>query len=95
MICARATLTAGPLHERYARGTCVRAVVFANVASADELQAHSFRNLAFKGWTRMRIDGVTSLANDHVFPQPRSPEAEAFRAALESGLSIMVLGRVQ
>jgi hypothetical protein len=95
MICARATLTAGPLQERYSRGANVRAVVFAKVASAEELKAKSFRTLAFKGWTRVRIDSVTVLADDHQFAQPYSAEAEAFRAALDSGLSIMVLGLVQ
>jgi hypothetical protein len=43
----------------------------------------------------MRIDGHATLADDHVFPVEDSDEAQAFRAALDSGVGIVVLGRVQ
>jgi hypothetical protein len=95
MLCARATLIAGPHHRRYRKGTLVRAVNFAPVESLDELQEKSFLGLAERGWRRMRIDGHAKLANDHVFPVEDSDEAVAFRAALDSGVGIVVLGRVQ
>ncbi|MEO8160462.1 MAG: hypothetical protein ABI588_03510 [Arenimonas sp.] len=95
MLCARATLTAGPRHQRYSRGATVRAVIFAQVGSPDELQVDSFKSLKKRGWAKMSIDGYATLADDHAFPLPHSPEAEAFRAALESGIGIVVLGLVQ
>jgi hypothetical protein len=95
MLCARATLTAGPKHDRYSRGAAVRAVVFARVQSPDELKAASFKSLKRRGWSKMTIDGYATLADDHAFPQPHSPEAEAFRNALDSGIGIVVLGLVQ
>jgi len=95
MLCARATLIAGSGHRRYPKGTLVRAVIFAKVDSLDQLEEESFLGLAKRGWRRMRIDGHARLADDHVFPAEESAEATAFRSALDSGLSIMVLGRVQ
>jgi hypothetical protein len=95
MLCARATLTAGPRHRRYPKGTLVRAVIFARVDSLDQLQEDSLLGLAKRGWRRMRIDGHATLADDHVFPLEDSDEAQAFRAALDTGVGIVVLGRVQ
>jgi hypothetical protein len=95
MLCARATLTAGPRHRRYPKGTLVRAVIFARVDSLDQLQEDSFLGLAKRGWRRMRIDGHATLADDHVFPVEDSDEAQAFRSALDTGVGIVVLGRVQ
>ena len=95
MLCARATLTAGPRHRRYPKGTLVRAVIFAKVDSVDQLQDKSLLGLAKRGWRRLRIDGHARMEDDHVFPAPESAEATAFRAALDTGLSIIVVGRVQ
>lgn len=95
MLCARATLFAGPKHARYSRGAAVRAMVFADVASPDELKAASFRSLKRRGWSKMTIDGYATLADDHAFPNSSSAEAEAFQAARESGIGIVVLGLVQ
>ena len=95
MLCARATLTAGPRHRRYPKGTLVRAVIFAKVDSVDQLQDKSLLGLAKRGWRRIRIDAHAHLADDHVFAAAESAEATAFRAALDSGLSIVMLGRVQ
>ena len=96
MLCARATLTAGPGHKRYKTGTAVRAVVFArSVAHPDDLQGEAFKPLAARGWKRIHIDGHKLLPDDHEFSAPEAPEAEAFRAALEGGIGIVVLGLVQ
>ena len=95
MLCARATLVAGPKHLRYSRGTTVRAMVFAAVASPEELKAASFSSLKQRGWSKMTIDGYASLADDHAFPSAHSAEAQAFQAARESGIGIVVLGTVQ
>ena len=95
MLCARATLIAGSDHRRYPKGTLVRAVIFAKVDSIDQLEEESFLGLAKRGWRRMRIDGHAHLPDDQVFPATESAEATAFRSALQSGFSIMVLGRVQ
>lgn len=95
MLCARATLTAGDKQRRYPAGTRVRAVVFAKVESPEQLQASTFRSVAERGWSQMTIDGSAILADDHVFPNYHSEEAVAFRGALDTGLSIVVLGLVQ
>jgi hypothetical protein len=95
MLCARATLYAGPKQARYSRGARVRAMVFAQVESPDELKASAFRSLRHRGWTRITIDGYTRLADDHAFASSHSAEAEAFQAARESGFGIVVLGLVQ
>jgi len=96
MLCARVTLTAGPRHKRYKPGAAVRAVVFAKgVAHPDDLQGEAFKPIAARGWKRMTIDGHKQLADDHAFPAPDSPEAAAFRAALDKGIGIVVLGLVQ
>ena len=94
MLCARATLTAGPHHKRYKPGTAVQAVIFARaVANPDELQGEALKPLAARGWKRITIDGHKLLPDDHEFSAPE--EAEAFRAALENGIGVFVLGPVQ
>jgi hypothetical protein len=96
VLCARATLTAGPKHKRYKAGTAVRAMVFAKSAEhPDELQGEAFKGLAARGWKRMTIDGHKLVPDDTAFSAPDSPEAEAFRAALDTGFGIVVLGLVQ
>jgi len=95
MLCARATLVAGSGHARYPRGTTVRAVVFADCLTPDELKEFSFSPLKQRGWSRMIIDGYAKLANNHAFATAHSAEAQAFRAARESGIGIVVLGTVQ
>lgn len=95
MLCARATLTAGPSHKRYAPGTKVRALIFATVDSMEEFRDESLAPLAKRGWKRVTIDGNKKLADDHPFRNPDSDEAEAFRAAQDSGLGIVVLGVLQ
>jgi hypothetical protein len=96
MLCARATLTAGPRHKRYKAGTAVRAMVFAKAAQhPDDLQGDAFKGLAARGWKRMTIDGHKLLPDDYPFSAENAPEAEAFRAALDTGIGIVVLGLVQ
>lgn len=96
MLCARATLTAGPRHKRYKPGTQVNALVFARAAGhPDELQGDAFKPLAARGWQRMTINGHKKMADDHQFSAPESPEAEAFRAALDTGFGVVVIGLVQ
>jgi hypothetical protein len=96
MLCARATLTAGPRHKRYKAGTAVHAVVFAKDAKhPDDLQGDHFKGLAVRGWQRMTIQGHKLLPEDHDISASDSVEAEAFRHALETGYGIAVLGLVQ
>ena len=96
MLCARVTLTAGPHHKRYKPDTAVRAVVFAKDAKhPDELDGEAFKPLAARGWKRMTIDGHKLIADDHKFSAEDAPEAEAFRAALEAGIGVVVIGLVQ
>ena len=96
MLCARATLTAGPRHKRYKPGTAVRAVIFAKHAKhPDELQGDALKGLAKRGWQRMTISGHKLLPEDHEISAGESLEAQAFRNALDTGYGIAVLGPVQ
>lgn len=97
MLCARAILTAGPGHKRYKPGTVVRAWVFARAARhpRDLRDKPQLKALASRGWTRITFNGHKVLADDHEFSITSTPEAEGFRSALHSGISIVVLGLVQ
>jgi len=96
MLCARATLTAGPRHKRYKAGTSVHAVVFMKALShPNDLQNEAFKPIAARGWKRITISGHKVMPDDHEFPAPDTEEAQAFRAALESGIGICVIGLVQ
>jgi hypothetical protein len=96
MFCARATLTAGPRHKRYKAGTAVRALIFSTTAQhPDDLDGEAFKPLAARGWKRITIDGHSMLSDEHQFNSSESGEAAAFRAALEKGIGVAVLGLVQ
>lgn len=93
MLCARATLTAGPNHKRYEAGTAVRAIVFHKAARhPSELRGENFKGLAGRGWIHMNINGHKLVPDKRTFEAPDSPEAQAFRAALDKGYGILVLG---
>ena len=96
MLCANAILTAGPKHKRYPAGTAVRAVIFMKaIEHPNDLKNDDFKPIGARGWKRMTISGHKLLPNDHAFSAPESEEAVAFRAALDSGIGIVVLGLVQ
>ena len=96
MLCARATLTAGPRHKRYKAGTVVEAVVFARAAShPDDLEGEALKPLAARGWQRITITGHKQVAEDYQFSAEEAPEAQAFRAALDTGFGVLVIGLVQ
>ena len=96
MLCARATLTAGPRHKRYKAGTVVNAVLFSRAAAhPDELEGEALKPLAARGWKRITITGHKQVAEDYQFAAEEAAEAQAFRAALDTGLGVVVLGLVQ
>lgn len=96
MLCANATLTAGPTHKRYKSGTAVKAVIFVkSIEHPDELQGEALKPVAARGWKRITISGHTVLKEDHQFAATESAESVAFRAALDKGIGIAVLGLVQ
>jgi hypothetical protein len=96
MLCANATLTAGPRHKRYSPGAVVQAMIFVkSIEHPDQLQGDAIKPIAARGWKRITIRGHTVLKDDHQFPDPASAESAAFRAALDKGIGIAVLGLVQ
>jgi len=96
MLCARATLTAGPRQKRYKSGAKVNAVVFIrDLDHPRDLNGESFKSIAARGWTRITISGHKLVPDDFEFDAPEHPEAAAFRNALDKGIGILVLGLVQ
>ena len=96
MLCARATLTAGPRHKRYKAGTSVHAVVFMKaIDHPNDLKNETLVPIAARGWKRITISGHKLLPDDHRFSTPETEEARAFQAALDNGVGIVVLGLVQ
>ena len=96
MLCARATLTAGPDHKRFKAGTAVRALVFVRDArDPGELTRADFGPITARGWKHVRIDGHRLLPDDHAFPPGGRDEATAFASALERGIGVLVLGVLQ
>jgi hypothetical protein len=96
MLCARVTLTAGPHHKRYKPGAFVRAMVFAKGAEhPDDLEGEAFTALVARGWKRMTIDGHKLMPDDQDLSKLGTAESEAFRAALDKGIGVGVLGMVQ
>jgi hypothetical protein len=97
MLCARATLTAGPSHKRYEPGAAVRALVFARALKhPQELKGNAqIKALAARGFTLITFNGHKVLPDNHRFAEPKSPEAQAFQSALDSGVGILVIGPEQ
>jgi len=96
MLCARATLTAGPRHKRYKPGAKVNAVVFIkDLENPRDVDGDAFKSIAARGWTRIAFSGHKVLPDDFEFNAPEHPEAAAFRNALDKGIGILVLGLVQ
>ncbi|UNK50640.1 hypothetical protein MNR01_06445 [Lysobacter sp. S4-A87] len=90
MILASATLVAGSRHEKYAAGTSLPALLFVNVHSDDELEEVASRELADLGWASMAIDRYKDVTNHEQFQAKDTPEAGAFRDALETGFAVVV-----
>ncbi|GAB3361914.1 hypothetical protein GCM10027430_36000 [Lysobacter tyrosinilyticus] len=90
MILAKATLVAGPHHDKYAPGTSLPALLFVNVRTSDELDEAVSRELAQLGWATMAIERYKDVTDHGQFEGKDSPEASAFRDALENGFGIVV-----
>jgi hypothetical protein len=90
MILASATLVAGPRHAKYVAGTSVPALLFVNVQNHDELEKAASRELADLGWTSMAIERYKDVTNHAQFEGKETPEAAAFRDALETGFGVVV-----
>jgi hypothetical protein len=97
MLCARATLIAGPTHQRYEPGAAVRALVFArHLLHPQELKGNAqLKAIGKRGWTLISFNGHKVLPDNHHFDPPDSPEAQAFRTAKDSGIGILVIGPVK
>jgi len=96
MLCANATLTAGPRHKRFKPGTTVQAVIFVkSIAHPDDLQGELLTPIAARGWKRITIRGHKLIKEDHQFPESAAAESEALQLALDKGIGIAVLGVVQ
>jgi hypothetical protein len=95
MLCAKATLTAGPRQKRFQPGTVVRALIFVkSIEHPNELQGELLKPIAARGWKRITIQGHKLLKEDHQFLASESVPSEAFRIALDKGIGIAVLGVV-
>ena len=90
MILAKATLVAGSRHEKYAPGTSLPALLFVNVATSDELEEVASRELADLGWATMAIDRFKEITDHEQFEGKDTPEAGAFRDAMEKGFGVVV-----
>ena len=90
MIIARATLVAGPSHPKYGAGTSLPALLFASVATDEELEAVASRELAERGWSSMAIERYKDVSGHEQFTGKDTPEAGAFRNAVDSGFGVVV-----
>jgi hypothetical protein len=97
MLCANATLIAGPAHQRYENGAAVRALVFARaLRHPQELKGNAqLKAIGKRGWTLITFTGHKVLPDDHRFDPPDSPAAQAFQTAQDSGIGILVIGPVK
>ena len=85
-----ATLVAGPHHSKYASGVSLPAILFVNVAATDQLEAVASRKLVELGWASMAIERYKDVLDQEQFDQKHTPEAEAFRDAVETGFGVVV-----
>ncbi|WP_156087824.1 hypothetical protein [Lysobacter sp. Root667] len=90
MILAKATLVSGPRHAKYAPGTSLPALLFVDVLSSDELEAVASRELTALGWASMAIERYKDVTDHEQFRGKDTPEAGAFRDALEKGFGVVV-----
>jgi len=90
MIVARATLVAGPRHERYAAGLSLPALLFVNSATEETLEVVASRELAALGWATMSIERYKDVSDRNQFLGKDTPEASAFRDAEETGFGVVV-----
>ena len=90
MIIASATLVAGPHHKKYAPGTSLPALLFVNVPTSDEVETVASRELADRGWTTMAIERYKDVTDHEQFQHKDTPEAGAFRDAIETGFGVVV-----
>ncbi len=90
MIMASAKLVAGPRHDKYAAGTSLPALLFVNVSNSDDLEVVASRELSDLGWATMAIDRYKDVTNHDQFHGRNTPEAGAFRDAVETGFGVVV-----
>jgi len=90
MILAKATLVAGPRHEKYVAGTSLPALLFVNVHSDDGLEKVASRELADLGWASMAIESYKDVTDHEQFQGKETPEAAAFREAVDTGFGVVV-----
>ena len=90
MILASATLVAGTTHSKYTAGTSLPALLFVDVLATEDLEAVATRELASLGWATMAIDKYKDVTNYDQFQGKDTPEAAAFRDAVETGFGVVV-----
>ena len=90
MILAKATLVSGPTHAKYEAGTALPALLFVDVPTEDDLEAVALRELAALGWASMAVELYKDITNYDQFQGKDTPEAGAFRDALENGFGVVV-----
>jgi hypothetical protein len=90
MILARATLVSGATHSRYAAGTSVPALLFVRTDTFEDLEAVASRELTALGWASMAIERYKDVTDHEQFRGEDTPEAEAFRDAVENGFGVVV-----
>jgi hypothetical protein len=90
MIIARANLVAGENHEKYARGDSFPVLFFVKTVSDEELEVTAFRELSKRGWASMAIERYKDVTDFNQFAGKDTPEAEAFREAMQTGFGMVV-----
>ena len=90
MICVGATLVAGQNHKKYAPGISVPAILFVNVQATDEVEVVASRELAALGWATLAIERYKDITDHSQFHGKDTPEAGAFRDAMETGFGVVV-----
>ena len=90
MICVGATLIAGQNHKKYAPGISLPAVLFVNVQATEEVEAVASRELAALGRATLAIEQYKDVTDYAQFQGMDTPEAGAFRDAIETGFGVVV-----
>ena len=90
MIVARATLVAGPHHEKYEAGSSLPALLFVNSPTDEALEAVASRKLAALGWASVSIERYKDVLGADQFQGKGTPEASAFRHAEETDFGVVV-----
>ena len=90
MMLAQAVLVAGPKHADYAVGTSLTAIMFVKVQTDDDMDTVASRELAELGWAAMTIERYEYITDLEQFEGKDTPEADAYRDAVETGFGIVV-----